>query len=47
MKFIELKVFTNKRNGQSVVSLPKKSFGNPSKVKIVIPKTTKREIWRH
>ena len=37
-KFIELKVYKNKRNGQAVVILPKK---NSKK----IPKVIKVKIW--
>lgn len=35
-KYLELKVYHNKKNGQSIVLLPKKKMGNdiPKKVKI-------------
>lgn len=35
MKFINLKVYTNKRTGQSLVMLPKKAFGDKIKPKEV------------
>ncbi len=37
-KFLELKVYTNKRNGQSIVLLPKKMSKK-------IPKKVKVKIW--
>jgi len=41
VKFKELKVFQNKRNGQMVVSLPKKVFGNVKTINVKLPTKSK------
>lgn len=47
MKLIDLKVFVNKRTGQSTICLPKKMFIKvPANIKVAIPKSNIKKSWR-